>query len=226
MNSKLHMVYRHYSNTLLPSLIVLLLCIQLPLLLFAQSKSITACWQITARTAGTTSGYDIRIEQYRDKTNFFFKRIDSIRQHDMEKDVTYSKQRNAIRSATTVDEATYEIEKLASIIELFEVSRKDSLNYGSVIPNPVLKSLLDSLMTMPVEILSNNAGLKNEKQVTTGYSFHFIRYNGKKKTADFFTPQPGTDTHPFLFRLVTQTLAFYRKEKPDAIITMDLTKTY
>ncbi len=225
MNLKLPMVYRHSSN-ILPSFIILLLFIQLPSSLFAQSKSITASWQIAARTAGTSSGYDIRIEQYRDKTNFFFKRIDSLRQHTMEKDAAYIKQRNAIRAATTVDEATYEIEQLAAIIELFEVSQKDSLSYGAIIPDTALKALLDSLMNMPVEILSNNAGLKNEKQVTTGYSFHFIRYNGKKKTADFFTPQPGASTYPFLFRLVTQTLAFYRKEKTEAIITTDLTKTY
>lgn len=219
------MVYRRYSN-ILPSFFVLLLLIQLPFSLFAQSKSITASWQIAARTAGSISGYDIRIEQYRDKTTFFFKRIDSLRQHAMEKDAAYIKQRNAIRAATTVDEATYEIEKLAPIIELFEVSQKDSLSYGAIIPDTALKALLDSLMNMPVELLSNHAGLKNEKQVTTGYSFHFIRYNGKKKTADFFTPQPGASTYPFLFRLVTQTLAFYRKEKADAIITTDLTKTY
>jgi hypothetical protein len=225
MNLKLHMVFRHYFN-ILSSFIALLLLTQLPLSLFAQSKSIIESWQISARTAGTTSGYDIRIEQYRDKTNFFFKRIDSLRQHDMEKDAAYIKQRNAIRAATTVDDATYEIEKLAVIIESFEVSQKDSLSYGSAIPDQEFKTLLDSLMNMPVEILSNNAGLKNEKQVTTGYSFHFTRYNGKKKTADFFTPQPGASTYPFLFRLVTQTVAFYRKEKTEAIITTDLTKAY
>lgn len=219
------MVYRLYFNAL-PLFFLLLLLMQLPFSLFAQSKSMTASWQISARTAGTTSGYDIRIEQYRDKINFFFKRIDSLRQHAMEKDAAYIKQRTAIRAATTVDDATYEIEKLAAIIELFEVSQKDSLSYSSAIPDPALKTLLDSLMNMPVDILSNNAGLKNEKQVTTGYSFHFIRYNGKKKTADFFTPQPGASTYPFLFRLVTQTLAFYRKEKTGAIITMDLTKAY
>jgi Rad3-related DNA helicase len=199
---------------------------QLPISFFAQSKSMLANWQIAVRTAGTTSGYDIRIEQYRDKTNFFFKRIDSLRQRDMEKDPSYVAQRAAIRAATTVDEATYEIEKLASIIELFEVSRKDTLNYTSPLPEPALQSLLDSLINMPVDILSNNAGLKNEKQVTTGYSFHFIRYNGKKKTVDFFTPQPGPDSHPFLFRLITQTLGFYRKEKPSAIITTGSTSGY
>jgi hypothetical protein len=219
------MVYKHYSN-ILPPLIALLLLMQLPISFFAQSKSMLANWQIAVRTAGTTSGYDIRIEQYRDKTNFFFKRIDSLRQRDMEKDPSYVAQRAAIRAATTVDEATYEIEKLASIIELFEVSRKDTLNYTSPLPEPALQSLLDSLINMPVDILSNNAGLKNEKQVTTGYSFHFIRYNGKKKTVDFFTPQPGPDSHPFLFRLITQTLGFYRKEKPSAIITTGSTSGY
>jgi Rad3-related DNA helicase len=219
------MVYKHYSN-ILPPLIALLLLMQLPISFFAQSKSMLANWQIAVRTAGTTSGYDIRIEQYRDKTNFFFKRIDSLRQRDMEKDPSYVAQRAAIRAATTVDEATYEIEKLASIIELFEVSRKDTLNYTSPLPEPALQSLLDSLINMPVDILSNNAGLKNEKQVTTGYSFHFIRYNGKKKTVDFFTPQPGPDSHPFLFRLITQTLGFYRKEKTSAIITTGSTSGY
>lgn len=222
MNLKLHMVYKRCSNTL-PSLFALLLLMQLPISLLAQSKSMLANWQIAVRTAGTTSGYDIRIEQYRDKTNFFFKRIDSLRQRDMEKDPAYLAQRAAIRAATTVEEATYEIEKLASIIELFEVSRRDSLSYSSTLPELSLRSLLDSLINLPVELLSNNAGLKNEKQVTSGYSFHFIRFNGRKKTADFFTPQPGPNNYPFLFRLITQTLQFYRKEKPTAIITTDLT---
>ncbi len=199
---------------------------QLPLSFFAQSKSIIVSWQIIVRAAGTTSGYDIRIEQYRDKTNFFFKYLDSLRQRDMEQDIAYKAQRAAIKTATTVEEVTYEIEKLATIIERFEVSRKDSLHYNATLPDPSLKSLLDSLATIPVEILSSHTALKNKPQVSTGYSFHFIRYNGKKKTADFFVPPPGANSHPFLFRLVTQTLGFYRKEKPGAIIISDFTKNY
>lgn len=225
MNLKLHMVYRRYFN-LIPFFILLLFLLQLPISFYAQSRSILTSWQVTARAAGNSSGFDIRIEQYRDKTNFFFKRLDSLRQREMEKDFAYIEQRAAVKAATTVDEVTYEIEKLAAIIELFEVAGKDTLSYTATLPDPVFKSLLDSLTNMPVEILTNNTGQKNENQVANGYSFHFIRFNGKKKTADFFVAQPTILSRPFLFRLVTQTLLFYRKEKKEAIITTAFTKTY
>lgn len=208
------------------SCILLLLFLQLPLAFYAQSKSTIANWKIAVRTAGATAGYDIHIEQYRNKTNFFFKSIDSLRQRDMENDAAYIKQRNAIRAAATVDEATYEIEKLATIIEQFEVSRKDTLYYSADLPDISLQSLLDSLASLPVEILSNNTGLKNEAPVSTGYSFHFMRYNGKKKTADFFTSQPAPNRYPLLYRLLTQTIGFYKKEKKEAIITTDFTRAH
>jgi hypothetical protein len=219
------MVYKRCFN-LIPSFILLLFLLQLPISFFAQSKSILTSWQVTARAAGNSSGFDIRIEQYRDKTNFFFKRLDSLRQRDMEKDFAYIEQRAAVKAATTVDEVTYQIEKLGAIIELFEVAGKDTLSYNAPLPDPVFKSLLDSLATLPVEILTTNTGQKNGSQVANGYSFHFIRFNGKKKTADFFVAQPTAISHPFLFRLVTQTLLFYRKEKKEAIITIAFTKTY
>jgi|GEM_PF-3138049 len=215
------------SSKLLSALVLSLLFMQVPGILPAQSKSIITSWQVVARAAGNSSGYDIYIEQYRDKTNFIFKRLDSLRQRDMEKDLAYIEQRAAIKAATTVDEVTYQIEKLATVMELFEVSKKDSLSYRSVLPNQTLKSLLDSLANLPTETLQNNtAGIKTEKRVADGYSFHFIRFNGKKKTADFFTAAPTPDSHPLLFRLITETLGFYRKEKTNAILTPDFIKAY
>lgn len=219
------MVYRRCSDMLL-SLSMLLLFMQLPLSFFAQSKSRITGWHIVVRAAGTSSGYDIRIDQYRDKTNFFFKRLDSLRQRDMEKDLAYIERRAAVTSSTTVDEVTYQIEKLAVIIELFEVSQKDSLSYASTLTDQALKTLLDSVANLPAELLRNNGGIKNEKQIADGYSFHFTRFNGKKKTADFFTAQSSLSSYPLLFRLVTQTLRLYRNKKPDAILTADFTKIY
>lgn len=225
MNLKLHMVYKRFFNHYCRFLL-LLLCLQSPQFFFGQSKSIITSWQITARSAGNASGFDIRIEQLKDKTNFFFKRIDSLRQRDMEKDQTYTEQRAAVKASSSVEEITYQIEKLAAIIELFEVSEKDTLSSGATLPDLSLDKLLDSLSNIPAELLHHTNQTNNDNQVAGDYSFHFIRFNGRKKTADFFTTQPTALSHPYLFRLVSATLTFYRKEKTNAVLSADFTRPF
>lgn len=216
------MAYKHCFNQFV--FFLLLLFLQWPLYLAAQSKSSVFSWHISARAAGKSSGYDIHIDQDKDKIHFTFKRLDSLRQHDMEKDPAYIEQRAAVKASTTVDEVTYQIEKLASIIEIFEVYQKDTLSYSTPLPAPSLKSFLDSISNLPVEIMTNNKSSKTDKQLSDGYSFHFTRMNGKKKTADFYTALPSANSYPLLFRLVMLTLAFYQNQKADAIITTAFTK--
>lgn len=217
------MVYKRFFSRILFFLSTLLF-IQ-PIISLGQSKQADFNWRITARSAGNSSGFDIEINQLKGSTRFVFKRVDSIRLSEMEKDPAYIEQRAAVKAATYVNDAAYEAEKLGILVERFAVYQTDTLSYSDQLPDVFLRSLLDSINSLSSEIL-NSTNTRPTNQRSSILSFHFIRMNGKKKTIDTYATNPTIDSHPLLYRLITQTLAFYRKEKPTALLTTAFTKSY
>ena len=218
------MAYKHFFNSSTRFILILLLIIQSQIIL-AQTKKSDFSWRITARSAGNSSGFDIEINQQNSKTNFVFKRVDSIRLSEMEKDPAYIQQRAAVKAAVYVNDATYEAEKLGLIVERFSVYQTDTLYYPEKFPDSVLVSFLDSIHSVAQESLKVTIPrIQNSR--SNLLSFHFTRINGKKKTVDMYATNPTADSHPLLYRLVIQTLSFYRKERPAALITTDFTKSY
>lgn len=218
------MVYKHFFKSLIYTLLITVLFIQSKSLL-AQSKQPDFSWKITARSAGNSSGFDIEINQLKGNTRFIFKRVDSTRLSEMEKDPAYIEQRAAIKAAVYVNDAAYEAEKLGVLVERFAVYQTDTLFYTGVIPDAPLRSFLDSIHLLSQDMFkSNNSRPPNNR--SNILSFHFIRMNGKKKTIDTYATSPTQDSHPILYRLVTQTLSFYRRERASAIITPEFSKSY
>lgn len=218
------MVYKHFFNRSVFLLFIVLLFIQSQNL-YAQSKQSDLSWRITARSAGNSSGFDIEINQIKGNTRFIFKRVDSIRLSEMEKDPAYIEQRAAVKAAAYVNDAAYEAEKLGILVERFAVYETDTLSYSGNLPDASLASFLDSINSLPQETLKSiNSRSTNPR--SSILSFHFIRMNGKRKTIDTYATNPTLDSHPLLYRLITQTLSFYRKERSTALITTDFTKSY
>lgn len=189
-----------------------------------QSRSSTDVWHITARSVNASVGFNIDLYTTAKEYKIVYRRLDSTSKHLLEKDPTYVELRASIKNSTSIEEVELLAYKLGEIADRYTVYTSDSLKLLN--EELAFTRMLDTLNQTNVGLLTVQTNVNGISEILSGYSFHFVKQNGRKKVKDFQVQSPGPFSYPILFRFISGVLDLYRNAKPHSFLDKQHTGGY
>lgn len=182
------------------------------------------CIEIDAHASINRMKLNIMIERYDENIKVFYNKLDSIDPQSSESDSKRIQLHKKYAKAKSNSKKERIINRLKTLSEKYEIYKKDTLIIN-VSENIQYSNLLDTIYKTDKNVLIRDRR-RGSLIILDGTSFKIRVLENNKVLKDLYIHAPRSDSHPLIYKLISETLDIYRINNENSFLDKKYTNGY